>query len=286
MIATLARAGRVVVAVDTLGDAGRPARRRFTVDGAGPAAVAAGAGEHHRPAARGRRAGDRLGRRRQPRPGAAGHDPLAAAPRIGDPMSDAVRRGPGAALAGPDCGDAVRRIGAVPSLGPAGRRSLAAGRAIVAAPPLVALLAAALSVPPSWPVRRGASACSRAPAGSAIVPAAAWWALAGRHGRRRRRRPTLLRVGLLAARALPRPTRRRRSPPCCRTTAWSPAGCCARWVGRVADRAGGRACGVGAGRPGRWSAACRPPGRWSARSSARSSRRGWPACSPGSCAAR
>jgi len=39
MIATLARAGRVVVAVDTPRRARRPGHRRFTVDGPGPPAV-------------------------------------------------------------------------------------------------------------------------------------------------------------------------------------------------------------------------------------------------------
>ena len=75
MIATLARAGRVVVAVDTLGAlADRPvhgsqwtvvAQRLWRLERR----------QHDRPAARGRRAGDRLGRRRQPRRGAAGHEP-------------------------------------------------------------------------------------------------------------------------------------------------------------------------------------------------------------------
>src|SRR5262249_4619710 len=45
-----------------------------TVDGPGPAAVAPRTGEHHRSAQGDRRARHRLGRRRQPRPGPAGHD--------------------------------------------------------------------------------------------------------------------------------------------------------------------------------------------------------------------
>ena len=57
MLATLARAGRFVVAVDTLADAGHvPPRGAGTVRATlAAAAVADGTREHHRPAARARR---------------------------------------------------------------------------------------------------------------------------------------------------------------------------------------------------------------------------------------
>ena len=80
MLARLARSGRFVVAVDTL-PADLPPPTGPALGRGGVPAVAAGAGEHDRPAPRARRAGGALGRRRQPRPGAAGRGPAGHRPR-------------------------------------------------------------------------------------------------------------------------------------------------------------------------------------------------------------
>ena len=74
MLAQLAQSGRFMVAVDTL-PAGAGAAAAQRSGRRWPPAVADRTGERARPAARARRAGGDLGRRRQPRPGAAGRGP-------------------------------------------------------------------------------------------------------------------------------------------------------------------------------------------------------------------
>ena len=81
--------------------AGRRCRRRSDrgwADGGVPA-VAAGAGQRDRPAPGARRAGGALGRRRQPRPGAAGRGPAGHGPEGGWPDERGDRAGCGRAAA-------------------------------------------------------------------------------------------------------------------------------------------------------------------------------------------
>ena len=254
MIATLARAGRVVVAVDTLGDlADRPvvgsqwtalAQRLWRLERENTIGAAAGA----------RRAGDRLGRRRQPRPGAAGHDPAGRRAR-GSGSDDDDR---------PQWPVAARRVAIEPvDGGPPGQRR--AGRwsalvAILAARRRAVLAAAADAVrrPAAGVRRRGrrspAVAVGALPAHPVgrHVPAAAWsgcgWsppsgtAVAG----------GLVRVGVLGRAALPHPRRgRARRRPAVRRRGAGPGAAPLGRPGR--HRAGGRG-GRRASAGWRWSA--------------------------------
>ena len=136
MLAQLTQSGRYVVAVDTLPAGARPGGGQ-PVDAAGHPAVADGAGERARPAARARRTGGGVGRGGQPRPGAARRGPARVGapgalmlPLTGPHRAGAYRVGPGhrRAVPGPlRC----RRLRAGRDVG--GLAAVAAGRPVLRA---------------------------------------------------------------------------------------------------------------------------------------------------------